>query len=112
LLCLPEIADYETRRGLLHVALRSGRSTTMSLRRLDRLGHFLAYLPLTTSVMRRAALLWAEARFSGLPTGPSLEVDRLLPAHALEISGAVVTDNVRHLGRFVTSYRWQEVLLP
>ena len=84
----------------------------MSLRRLDRLGHFLAYLPLTTSVMRRAALLWAEARFSGLPTGPSLDVDTILAAHALEISGAVVTDNVRHLGRFVTSYRWQEVLLP
>jgi predicted nucleic acid-binding protein len=108
-ICLPEIADYETRRGLVHIALRNGRSTTRSLRRLDQLGNLLTYLPLTTSMMRRAARLWAEARFSGLPTGSSLDADTILAAQALEISGAVVTDNLKHLGRFVPSYRWQDV---
>ena len=111
LLCLPEITDYETRRGLLHLAFRSGRSTTRSLRHLDQLGDLLTYLPLTTSVMRRAANLWADARHMGLPTGSSLDVDVILAAHASEISGAVVTDNLRHLGRFVPSYRWQETPL-
>ena len=111
LLCLPEITDYETRRGLLHVALRSGRSTTRSLHHLDQLGSLLTYLPLTTSVMRRAAGLWADARFRGLPTGPSLDGDVILAAHASEISGAVVTDNLRHLRRYVPSYRWQEITL-
>jgi predicted nucleic acid-binding protein len=111
LVCLPEITDYETRRGLLHIALQSGRSTTRSLRRLDQLGSLLTYLPLTTSMMQRAARLWAEARFSGLPTGSSLDADSILAAQALEISGAVVTANLRHLGRFVPSYRWQDVTL-
>ena len=60
LLCIPEVTDYETRRGLLHLAFRSGRSTTRSLRHLDDLG-------------------------------------------------TVVTDNLRHLRRFVPSYRWQEM---
>jgi predicted nucleic acid-binding protein len=112
LLCLPEIADYETRRGLLHLALRSGRSTTRSLHHLDQLGSLLTYLPLTTSVMRRAALLWADSRFKGLPTGSSFDGDVILAAHALEIpNAAVITDNLRHLGRFVSAYRWQEISL-
>ncbi|MES1244298.1 MAG: PIN domain-containing protein [Acidobacteriota bacterium] len=112
LVCLPEIADYETRRGLLHLALRSGRSTTRSLQHLDRLGGLLAYLPLTTSVLRRAAGLWADARFKGIPTGSSLDADVILAAQALEIQdAAVITDNLRHLGRFVPSYRWQEAPL-
>jgi predicted nucleic acid-binding protein len=77
---------------------------------LDELGSLLTYLPLTTSVMRRAANLWADARFKGLPTGPALDVDVILAAHALEISdAAVITDNLRHLRRFVASYRWQEM---
>lgn len=110
LVCLPEIADYETRRGLLHLALRSGRSTTRSLHHLDRLGDLLTYLPLTTSTMQRAAGLWADARFRGIPTGPSLDADVILAAQALEISdAAVVTDNVRHLARFAPSYRWQDL---
>jgi predicted nucleic acid-binding protein len=109
--CLPEIVDYETRRGLLQVALQSGRSTIRSLRRLDELGDFLTYLPLSTPVMRHAALLWAKARFAGQPTGPSLDADVILAAQALEISGAVVTDNLRHFERFVPSYRWQDVPL-
>ena len=106
---LPEITDYETRRGLMHIALRNGQPTTRSLQRLDQLGNFLTYLPLTTSTMRRAAHLWAEARLSGVPTGSSLDADAILAAQALEVSGAVVTHNLRHLGRFVQSYHWQEV---
>lgn len=106
---LPEIADYETRRGLLHIALRSGQSTTRSLRYLDQLGEWMTYLPLTTSVMRRSARLWAEARVIGLPTGPSIDADTILAAHALEISGAVVTENLRHFERLVPSYRWEEI---
>ena len=109
LLFLPEIVDYETRRGLLHIALRSGQSTTRSLRHLDQLGQIMTYVPLTTSAMRRSARLWAEARVMGLPTGPSIDADTILAAQALEISGAVITDNIKHLERFVPSHRWQDV---
>lgn len=110
---LPEIVDYEVRRGLLHVALRSGRSTTRSLLRLDRLKETLDYLPLDTPTMRRAAGLWAEARYRGLPTAAdqALDGDAILAAQAIAVGGSVVTDNVRHLERFVRAHRWGEVPL-
>jgi len=110
---LPEIVDYEVRRGLVHVALKSGRSTTRSLLRLDRLGETLDYLPLDTRTMRKAAGLWAEARNSGLPTAApeALDGDAILAAQALLVGGLVVTENVRHLERFVRAYRWADVPL-
>jgi predicted nucleic acid-binding protein len=110
---LPEIVDYEVRRGLLHVALRSGRSTTRSLLRLDRLTESLDYLPLDTATMRRAAGLWAEVRAVGRPTAASeaLDGDAILAAQAIAVGGSVVTDNVRHLERFVRAHRWDEVPL-
>lgn len=108
---LPEIVDYEVRRGLLHVAFRSGQPTTKSLRRLDRLSESLDYLPLTTPMMRRAASLWAEARHRGTPTAAESAVDGdvILAAQALEVEGTVVTDNVRHLEQFVSARRWDQV---
>lgn len=111
-LCLPEIADYEARRGLLHVALRSGQSTTKSLVRLDLLAQILEYLPLDTQTLRRAAGLWAETRHAGRPTAPAtaLDGDVILAAQALENGGVVVTENTRHLTRFVTARTWREVL--
>lgn len=110
--CIPEISDYEVRRGLLHIALRSDRLMTRSLDRLDRLKKLLIYLPLTTPTMRKAALLWAQARKEGRPTGGALDGDAILAAQALEIQGTVVTDNVRHFARVVATCRWQEVPLP
>lgn len=112
-LYLPEIVDYEVRRGLLHVALRSGRSTTRSLLRLDRLTETLDYLPLDTATMRRAAGLWAEVRVSGQPTAAheALDGDAILAAQAIAVGASVVTENVRHLERFVRAHRWNEVPL-
>ena len=108
---VPEIADYEVRRGLMHVALKSGQPTTRSLLRLDLLTEKLEYLPLNTATMRRAAGLWAESRLAGQPTADdaALDGDVLLAAQALEVSGIVVTENIRHLSRFVESRRWQDV---
>jgi predicted nucleic acid-binding protein len=108
---IPEIADYEVRRGLMHVALKSGQSTTRSLLRLDLLTEMLEYLPLNTATMRRAAGLWAESRLAGLPTAVevALDGDVLLAAQALEVSGVVVTENIRHLSRFVESRLWQNI---
>jgi predicted nucleic acid-binding protein len=109
--CIPEIADYEARRGLLHVALRSGRATTRSLERLDQLGARLTYLPVTTPTLRVAARLWAESRHAGRPTAgeEALDGDVILAAQALEVSGIVVTENVRHLSRMAPACRWHEV---
>jgi predicted nucleic acid-binding protein len=108
---VPEIADYEVRRGLMHVALKSGQPTTRSLLRLDLLTEKLEYLPLNTATMCRAAGLWAESRVVGQPTAvdDALDGDVILAAQALEVSGVVVTENIRHLSRYVESRHWQDV---
>lgn len=110
---IPEIADYELRRGLMHLALKSGQPTTRSLLRLDLLTEKLEYLPLNTATMRRAAGLWAESKVAGRPTAVdiALDGDVILAAQALEVSGVVVTGNIRHLSRFVESLRWQDVAI-
>jgi predicted nucleic acid-binding protein len=95
----------------MHVALKSGQPTTRSLLRLDLLTEKLEYLPLNTATMRRAAGLWAEGRLAGQPTAVdgALDCDVLLAAQALQVSGVVVTENIRHLSRYVESRRWQDV---
>lgn len=106
---LPEIADYELRRKLLHL-VRTGRASTSSLQRLDALGRTLDYLALDTPTMRRAAELWAESRAAGTSTAPpaALDGDVILAAQALQVSGTVVTENRRHLSRFVPVTSWME----
>src|SRR5260370_39747310 len=59
---LPEIADYELRRSLLLEGL------LRSVRRLDQLKSELVYLPITTTIMLKAADLWADARRQRRPT--------------------------------------------
>lgn len=108
---VPEIADYEQRRELL----RSGRSR--SIGRMDELAAMIGYLPITTSVMRRAARLWAQARNEGRPTASpeSLDADVILAAQALvleEESGSpvvVATTNPDHLSRYVAAEDWRDI---
>ncbi len=90
--------------------MRNGQPTTRSIMRLDLLGQTLQYLALNTAVMQRAALLWAQARHAGYSTaaGEALDGDVIRAAQALEIDGVVITENLRHITRFVTAYRWQE----
>ena len=59
---VPEIADYEVRRKLLHLGATTG------IARLDRLQVGFDYAAITTEVMLRAAELWADSRRAGLPT--------------------------------------------
>ncbi|MBV8127146.1 MAG: hypothetical protein JO114_05700 [Planctomycetaceae bacterium] len=56
---VPEIADYEVRRKLIHIQAIAG------IRRLDQVKATLDYAPITTDVMLRAAELWAARR--GVP---------------------------------------------
>jgi predicted nucleic acid-binding protein len=107
---LPEIADYELRRKLLHL-LTKKQTTTRSIQRLDDLGGVLIYLPIDTSVMRRAAQLWADARSAGMPTAPepALDGDVILASQAIEVGATVVTTNRKHLDRFVPCQEWTEI---
>jgi predicted nucleic acid-binding protein len=95
-LIVPELADFELRRKLLHIG------STWSLAQLDRLTTDLDYLPITTAIMRDAARLWADARRQGLPTAPpqGLDGDAILAAQALSVQGRVATTNRGHLAAF------------
>ncbi len=102
MLAIPEIADYEVRRGLLL------DGSTAGIQRLDLLredfGH---YIPITTAAMRMAAELWAEARRKGMPIAHETEIDAdvILAAQATLYTGltdslVVATYNARHLSRY------------
>jgi predicted nucleic acid-binding protein len=93
-LVVPELADFELRRKLLHIGAR------WSVAQLDRLAANLFYLPITTAIMRDAAQLWARARSQGTPTAPphGLDGDVILAAQALSVQGTVATTNRKHLG--------------
>jgi len=107
---LPEIVDYEHRRKMLHIG------SAGSVRYLDELKENIAYAPLNTRVMLRAARLWADARKRGLPTAPEdrLDVDVILASQALDFAengdqATIATTNPRHLSRFVDARDWQEI---
>lgn len=103
LVLLPELADYEVRRGLLAAGATAG------LRRLDELRTegLLTYLPISTAAMLRAAELWAVMRRRGQPTADrgALDGDAILAGQALAYAGhgdevIVATGNRKHLSRF------------
>jgi predicted nucleic acid-binding protein len=107
---VPEIIDYEVRRELL----RSNKSSSLVV--LDRLKSNLAYLPLTTAAMVKAAELWASARQQGRPTShdEKIDVDVILAAQALTLGVPadeliVATVNQRHLSLFVTADIWRNI---
>lgn len=99
---VPEIADYELRRELL----RAGKSKSVD--RLDAFNALCRYVPITTSIMRHAAAIWAQARTAGAPTAsdPALDGDVILAAQALSVGATVVTTNRRHLARYVAVEDW------
>ena len=102
---VPEIADYEVRRELL----RAGK--TQGIARLDLIKNTIGYLAITTSIMLKAAELWAEARRSGMPTADpkALDCDVILAAQALEVKGIVASENIGHLSRFVPAKHWRDI---
>jgi predicted nucleic acid-binding protein len=107
---IPEIADYEVRRGLL----RAGKDRGIG--RLDALHAMLGYVPITTAVMLRAAEFWASARRMGRQSADdaSLDADMILAAQAgvLVRDGdetVIATTNVRHLALFSSARIWREI---
>jgi predicted nucleic acid-binding protein len=111
-IALAEIVDYELRRNFL-LEIRRGRAVTeRSLQRLDALRTEMVFLPIDSSVMTKAAELWAEARKRGKPMADPKEIDgdAILAAQALQVGGIVVTENPGHLGLFVPVELWDPTL--
>lgn len=112
LVAIPEIADYEVRRGLLLSGSPDG------IRRLDDLRIELeVYIPISTDSMRRAAEFWADARRRGAATADDKEIDAdvILAAQAIVFSGladdlVVATYNERHLSRYLEAHHWRDIV--
>ena len=111
IVAIPEIADYEVRRGLILDGVTSG------IKRLDELHEHLGfYIPISTASMRRAAELWADARRRGVATADEKEIDSdvILAAQAMLFCGLtdellVATYNERHLSRYVNAHHWRDI---
>jgi predicted nucleic acid-binding protein len=105
---IPEVADYEVRRNLLLSGLHDAVMELNDLRRT------LTFRPINTSVMLRAAELWADAWRGGRPTADpkELDADVIIAAQALEVDAIVATSNVAHLSRYVTAKDWRLIRHP
>jgi predicted nucleic acid-binding protein len=111
IVAIPEIADYEVRRGLI----LSG--STEGISRLDQLREDLGfYIPISTDSMRKAAELWADARRRGFATADDKEIDAdvILAAQTMLFSGLadepmVATYNERHLSRYLDARHWRDI---
>lgn len=105
---LPEIVDYEVRRGLLRIP------APRQIEELDALKESLYYFPLTTELMLNAAQIWADARRSGRPftADDRLDGDAILIAqvHALgdRRSVTLITNNRQHFAHYVEAMWWPE----
>ncbi|MDJ0679968.1 MAG: type II toxin-antitoxin system VapC family toxin [Xenococcaceae cyanobacterium MO_167.B52] len=110
------ICDYEVRRSLILESLR--KSNIDSIKELDDLRNYIAFLPLTDEVMKEAASIWAEARIQGMPTADekSLDADVIICAQykllEKEYPGryiVIATTNVNHLSRFAEAKEWNDI---
>lgn len=110
-ICFPEIADYELRRKLLHLAQHPHQDRKWAREALTVLDELVSteYIPITTETMRLAAQLWAQTRISGLPRGPEEELDGdvILAAQAQQAGGQIITTNEKHFRDIADVFDWR-----
>jgi predicted nucleic acid-binding protein len=109
--CFPEIADYELRRKLLHLAQHPHQARKWAQEALTALDRFVStdYIPITTETMRLAAKLWAQTRIDGRPRGSEeeLDADVILAAQAQQAGGQIITTNEKHFRDIAEIFDWR-----
>lgn len=107
-ICIPEICDYELRRGLVK------KGAAKQIKQLDDLKDTLEYIPINTPAMIKASELWGEARKKGKQTArdASLDADMILCGQALIYNSQLIiaTTNVMHLSLFTDARLWDSIL--
>jgi hypothetical protein len=112
------LCDYEVRRNLILESERTGNRD--SLNNLDELNDFISFLSVSDESLKLASVLWAQSKLSGLPTAQdgSLDADliicaqwRILSAQYPGQMSIIATTNVKHLSRFATASKWQDISL-
>jgi hypothetical protein len=111
------LCDYEVRRNLILESTRTGNYS--GLNNLDEITAVVSFLSVTDESLKMAATLWAQSKLSGTPTAndSSLDADliicaqwRILAAQQPGQMSIIATTNVKHLGRFATVGRWQDIM--
>jgi predicted nucleic acid-binding protein len=112
---IPEIVDYEYRRLLICRAVYQGNTEAQaSLQRLDALRASSCFLPIVSGAMTIAGDLWARTRAQGRPIDDDkgLGADVILAAQAIHgcENPQIVTENKKHLARFVPVFPLEQHL--
>ena len=111
-----DICEYEVRRSLLLASFTN--PIVQGIENLDALQQVIDFLPLTKSVMKEAAQLWAEARCQGIQTADlkNIDADIIIAAQCKllkeEYPGqyiVIATTNVKHLQRFIEALEWKDI---
>ena len=104
---IPEIVDYEVRRGFLLKSRYESDPTKKaaferSLVNLDKLVTRWPRRTTSREILLRAAELWARARGEHYQTAHEerLDIDVIVAAHALAEAAPVLTNNTKHFHRF------------
>jgi hypothetical protein len=111
LILVPAIAYYEVLREIeRRAALSQGQRLRQYCFQPDR------FIPLTTAQLELAAVLWGQARRTGLPTASAaaLDADVILCAQVQSLGLSlgdyvVATTNAGHLTRFVHAREWPDI---
>lgn len=82
-LYIPEICDYEIRRGLLFTQEKEKISQFYELNELEFLRDNVIFLPLTEYVARRSAIIWTKARVIEKIQPKGINADIVILGHAL-----------------------------
>jgi len=80
-ICSSIIYDFEVRRGLILEYQKKPYLT--SIQNLDQLAEIIAFLPITSELLKQASILWASARTQGIPTAEqkNLDIDIIICSH-------------------------------
>lgn len=116
--CSSEICDFEVRRSLILESQKKPRLN--SIQNLDQLREIISFLPVTSELLKKAAVLWSYARSQGIPTADnkSLDIDIIICSHWQELKEeftgryvVIATTNVKHLSRFAEAQTWKNIKL-
>lgn len=110
---IPEICEYELRRSLLLNKLNLKEPGEKALLRLEELLKNIEVIKINSNILKTAAQLWAEARSKGYSTAgdKAIDADVILAAQALDLSATVITENRKHLERYVETKLLSEILI-
>lgn len=114
--CSSELCDYEIRRSLILTSHKKTRPP--SIHSLDELREIIPFLPITSELLKKASILWADARSQGIPTADhkSLDIDIIICSHWQMLKEefparyiVIATTNVKHLSRFTEAKTWRNI---